>query len=118
MRAKTIQSKCESLLMSIYQKSKQWKQPERIRLEYVRYLNERLHEEMNKQKKMENFYDKIERIQYDHYQKLSTSSSMEVKRFSRSLVFQLILLKLLNSSIWIIQSQINTIFHQFPFHIH
>jgi len=74
-RAKIIQNKCETLLVNIYQKSNQLKQPEQIRSEYIQYFHKRFTEEIEHQKNIENLYEKIERMQYDHYQKMGTINS-------------------------------------------
>jgi len=80
-RAKTIQKKCETLLINIYKKSNQLKQPEQSRFEYIQYLNKRFNEQIEQEKNIENLYDKIERMQYDLYQKIGTI-------YSRSLLDQ------------------------------
>ncbi|UJR31391.1 hypothetical protein I4U23_018885 [Adineta vaga] len=74
-RAKLIQTKCETLLMNIHQKSNQSNQPEQIRLEYIQYLTERYNEQREHEKDMEKFYNKIERMQYDLYQKIVDSAN-------------------------------------------
>jgi len=57
-------------LINIYEKSNQAKQPEQIRLEYIQFLAKRFNERQDEEKKFENIYEKIERMQYEFYQKL------------------------------------------------
>ncbi|CAF0967334.1 unnamed protein product [Adineta steineri] len=72
-RAKTIQKKCETLLINIHKKSNQLKQPEQIRFEYIQYLTKQLNEQIEYENDVEHFYNKIERMQYEFYQKLADS---------------------------------------------
>lgn len=57
-------------MINIYEKSNQAKQPEQIRLEYTQFLAKRFNERQDEEKKFENIYEKIERMQYEFYQKL------------------------------------------------
>lgn len=57
-------------MINIYEKSNQAKQPEQIRLEYIQFLAKRFNERQDEEKKFENIYEKIERMQYEFYQKL------------------------------------------------
>lgn len=69
-RAKFIQKQCENLLVNIYEKSNQAKQPEQIRFEYIQFLAKRFNEQHDEEKKIESICEKIERMQYEFYQKL------------------------------------------------
>ncbi len=71
-RAKTIEKTCEILLINIYKKSNQLTQPEQIRSEYIQYLIKRFNEQIEEEKNIEKLYDKIERMQYNLYQKIGT----------------------------------------------
>ncbi|CAF0920812.1 unnamed protein product [Adineta ricciae] len=70
--AKAIQKRCETLLMKIHQKSNQSKQPDQIRTEYIQYLTKQLNRERTRENEIEQLYEKIERMQYDLYQKIGT----------------------------------------------
>ncbi|CAF1261150.1 unnamed protein product [Adineta steineri] len=72
-RAKTIQKKCETLLINIHEKSNQLKQPEQIRFEYILYLTKQFNEQIEYENDVEHFYNKIERMQYEFYQKNADS---------------------------------------------
>ncbi|CAF1497745.1 unnamed protein product [Adineta steineri] len=72
-RAKTIQKKCETLLINIHKKSNQLKQPEQIRFEYIQYLTKQLNEQIEYENDVEHFQNKVERMQYEFYQKIADS---------------------------------------------
>ena len=65
-------------MINIYEKSNQLKQPEQIRLEYIQYLTKRINKEIEHEKSIANFYEKIERMQYDFYQRMGTSDLREI----------------------------------------
>ena len=72
-RAKTIQEKFENLLINIQNKSDKLKELKQVRFEYTQFLNTRINEEIEREKNIENVYDKIERMQYNLHQKMGKS---------------------------------------------
>ncbi|CAF5181733.1 unnamed protein product, partial [Rotaria magnacalcarata] len=72
-RAKIIQENFESLLINIQNKSDKLKGLKQVRFEYTQFLNTRINEEIEREKNIQNLYDKIERMQYDLHQKMADS---------------------------------------------
>ncbi|CAF5155709.1 unnamed protein product, partial [Rotaria magnacalcarata] len=72
-RAKIIQENFESLLINIQNKSDKLKGLKQVRFEYTQFLNTRINEEIEREKNIQNLYDKIERMQYDLHQKMGKS---------------------------------------------
>ena len=71
-RAKAIQEKCETLLISVHRKANQFQQPEEIRWDYIQYLAQRVHQVTDEKRALEQLVDRVERMQCDLYQRLGT----------------------------------------------
>ena len=59
----------------MHQKSSQSRQPDQIRTEYIQYLTKQFNREQTRENEIEQLYEKIERMQYDLYQKIGTMES-------------------------------------------